>query len=107
VDLRRGRHGHAGFPNEFNALSRDRRCEEAARKLNREEGLPFLKYPNKEIPVYIPVMLRQTATWRCVSGASGHLIDVVGREGGIRSDPNVTLTSRALAKLADVEMAVL
>ena len=45
--------------NEFNVYeSADARFEAAARKLNLEEGLyRFLKYPNKEITVYIPVML--------------------------------------------------
>src|SRR5579859_8242245 len=45
--------------NEFNVYeSADARFEAAARKLGLEEGLyRFLKYPNKEITVYIPVIL--------------------------------------------------
>ena len=44
---------------EFNVYeSADARFEAAARKLGLEEGVyRFLKYPNKEITVYIPVVL--------------------------------------------------
>ena len=44
---------------EFNIYeSAEARFEAAARKLGLEEGVyRFLQYPNKEITVYIPVML--------------------------------------------------
>jgi len=66
--------------NEFNVYeSADARFEAAARKLNLEEGLyRFLKYPNKEITVYIPVMLI-TATWRCLSAIASIIRSCAGR----------------------------
>jgi glutamate dehydrogenase (NAD(P)+) len=95
--------------NEFNVYeSADARFEAAARKLNLEEGLyRFLKYPNKEITVYIPVMLD-----------SGHLEVFIGYrvhhsivrgpcKGGIRYAPNVTLDEvRALASWMTWKCAV-
>ncbi|MGH9591484.1 MAG: Glu/Leu/Phe/Val family dehydrogenase, partial [Bryobacteraceae bacterium] len=90
--------GTAG--NEFNVYeSADARFEVAATKLGLEEGLyRYMKYPNKEITVYIPVTLD-----------SGHLEVFIGYrvhhsivrgpcKGGIRFAPNVTLDEvRALA----------
>jgi len=86
--------------NELNVYeSAEARFEIAARKLGLEEGLyKYLKYPNKEITVYIPVAMD-----------SGHLEIFVGYrvhhsivrgpcKGGIRFAPDVTLNEvRALA----------
>ncbi len=46
-------------PDEFNVYqSAEARFETAAQKLGLDDGLyRFLKYPNKEITVYIPVTL--------------------------------------------------
>jgi len=86
--------------NELNVYeSAEARFEIAARKLGLEEGLyKYLKYPNKEITVYIPVAMD-----------SGHLEVFIGYrvhhsivrgpcKGGIRFAPDVTLDEvRALA----------
>ncbi len=86
--------------NELNVYeSAEARFEIAARKLGLEEGLyKYLKYPNKEITVYIPVAMD-----------SGHLEIFIGYrvhhsivrgpcKGGIRFAPDVTLNEvRALA----------
>ncbi len=86
--------------NELNVYeSADARFEVAAKKLGLEEGLyKYLKYPNKEITVYIPVAMD-----------SGHLEIFIGYrvhhsivrgpcKGGIRFAPDVTLNEvRALA----------
>ena len=79
--------------------SAEARFEVAAKKLGLEEGVyRFMRYPNKEITVYIPVMLD-----------SGHLEVFIGYrvhhsivrgpcKGGIRFAPDVTLDEvRALA----------
>jgi glutamate dehydrogenase (NAD(P)+) len=79
--------------------SAEARFEIAAQKLNLEEGVyRFLKYPTREVTVYIPALLD-----------SGHLEVFIGYrvlhsdvrgpgKGGIRFDPNVTLDEvRALA----------
>ncbi len=95
--------------NEFNIYeSAEARFETAARKLNLNDGLyRFLKYPNKEITVYIPVMLD-----------SGHLDVFIGYrvhhsivrgpgKGGIRFSPEVTLDEvRALASWMTWKCAV-
>src|ERR1700728_2363383 len=86
--------------NEFNVYeSAEARFETAARKLNLEEGLyRYLKYPSREITVYVPV-----------TRDDGHLEVFIGYrvlhsavrgpgKGGIRFAPNVTLDEvRALA----------
>jgi len=86
--------------NELNVFeSAEARFEIAARKLELEDGLyRYLKYPNKEITVYVPVALD-----------NGHLEVFIGYrvlhsavrgpgKGGIRFAPNVTLDEvRALA----------
>ena len=86
--------------NELNVYeSADARFEVAARRLGLEEGLyKYLKYPSKEITIYIPVGMD-----------NGHLEVFIGYrvlhstvrgpgKGGIRFDPNVTLDEiRALA----------
>ena len=86
--------------NELNVYeSAEARFEVAAKKLGLEEGLyKYMKYPNKEITVYIPVAMD-----------SGHLEVFIGYrvhhsivrgpcKGGIRFAPNVTLDEvRALA----------
>ena len=86
--------------NELNVFeSAEARFETAARKLQLEDGLyRYLKYPNKEITVYVPVALD-----------NGHLEVFIGYrvlhsavrgpgKGGIRFAPNVTLDEvRALA----------
>ena len=79
--------------------SAEARFEIASKKLGLEEGVyRFMRYPNKEITVYIPVMLD-----------SGHLEVFIGYrvhhsavrgpcKGGIRFAPDVTLDEvRALA----------
>ena len=62
--------------NEFNVYqSAEARFEAAARKLGLEQGLyRFLKFPNKEITVYIPVVLDN--------------IPFGGAKGGVICDPN-------------------
>ncbi len=86
--------------NELNVYeSAEARFEVAAKKLGLEEGLyKYMKYPNKEITVYIPVAMD-----------SGHLEVFIGYrvhhsivrgpcKGGIRFAPDVTLDEvRALA----------
>ena len=86
--------------NELNVYeSADARFEVAARRLGLEEGLyKYLKYPSKEITIYIPAGMD-----------NGHLEVFIGYrvlhstvrgpgKGGIRFDPNVTLDEiRALA----------
>ena len=86
--------------NELNVYeSAEARFEVAARRLGLEEGLyKYLKYPSKEITIYIPVGMD-----------NGHLEVFIGYrvlhstvrgpgKGGIRFDPNVTLDEiRALA----------
>jgi glutamate dehydrogenase (NAD(P)+) len=86
--------------NELNVYeSAEARFETAARKLELEDGLyRYLKYPNREITVYVPVALD-----------NGHLEVFIGYrvlhsavrgpgKGGIRFAPNVSLDEvRALA----------
>ena len=94
---------------EFNVYeSAEARFEVASKKLNLEEGVyRFMRYPNKEITVYIPVTLD-----------SGHLEVFIGYrvhhslvrgpcKGGIRFAPNVTLNEiRALASWMTWKCAV-
>ena len=94
---------------EFNVYeSAEARFEVAAKKLELEEGVyRFMRYPNKEITVYIPVTLD-----------SGHLEIFIGYrvhhsivrgpcKGGVRFAPNVTLDEvRALASWMTWKCAV-
>ena len=97
------------FRDEFNVYeSAEARFESAARKLGLEEGLyRFLKYPNKEITVYIPVTL-DTGHLEVFIGYRVHHSIVRGPgKGGIRYAPNVTLDEvRALASWMTWKCAV-
>jgi glutamate dehydrogenase (NAD(P)+) len=90
----------ATLPNEFNVYeSAEARFETAAKRLGLEEGLyRYMKYPNKEITVYIPVM-RDSGHLEVFIGYRVHHSIVRGPcKGGIRFAPNVTLDEvRALA----------
>ena len=95
--------------NEFNVYeSAEARFEVASKKLGLQEGVyRFLRCPNKEITLYIPVMLD-----------SGHLEVFIGYrvhhslvrgpcKGGVRFAPNVTLDEvRALASWMTWKCAV-
>ncbi len=87
-------------PNELNVYeSAEARFEAAADKLSLEEGLyKYLKYPNKEITVYIPVAL-DNGHFEVFVGYRVHHSIVRGPcKGGIRFAPDVTLDEiRALA----------
>jgi glutamate dehydrogenase (NAD(P)+) len=86
--------------NELNVYqSAEARFEAAARKLGLEEGLyRFLKYPNKEITVYIPVMLDNGHLEVFIGYRVHHSIVRGPGKGGIRFAPDVTLDEvRALA----------
>jgi glutamate dehydrogenase (NAD(P)+) len=75
------------------------RFEVAAKKLGLEDGLyRFMRYPNKEITVYIPAML-DSGRLEVFTGYRVHHSVVRGPgKGGIRFSPNVTLDEiRALA----------
>ena len=95
--------------NEFNVYeSADARFEAAARKLGLEEGLyRFLKYPNKEITVYIPVILDSGHLEVFIGYRVHHSIVRGPGKGGIRFAPNVTLDEvRALASWMTWKCAV-
>ena len=80
--------------------SAEARFEIAAQKLTLEEGLyRYLKYPSKEITVYIPMRARQRAIWKFSSAIASCIPTVRGPgKGGIRFAPDVTLDEvRALA----------
>src|ERR1700683_5179707 len=79
--------------------SAEARFETAAKKLELEDGLyRFLKYPNKEITVYIPVMLDSGHLEVFIGYRVHHSIVRGPGKGGIRYAPNVTLDEvRALA----------
>ncbi|HJY87600.1 MAG TPA: Glu/Leu/Phe/Val dehydrogenase, partial [Candidatus Acidoferrales bacterium] len=86
--------------NEFNVYeSAEARFEIAARKLGLEEGLyKYLKYPNKEITVYIPVAMDSGHLEIFVGYRVHHSIVRGPGKGGIRFAPDVTLDEvRALA----------
>jgi len=86
--------------NEFNVYeSAEARFEEAARRLGLEDGLyRYMKYPNKEITVYIPITL-DSGKLEVFTGYRVHHSIVRGPcKGGIRFDKNVSLDEvRALA----------
>jgi len=86
--------------NELNVYeSAEARFEAAALKLGLEEGLyKYLKYPNKEITVYIPVAMDSGHLEVFVGYRVQHSIVRGPGKGGIRFAPNVTLDEvRALA----------
>ena len=95
--------------NEFNVYeSADARFEAAARKLNLEEGLyRFLKYPDKEITLYIPVMMDNGHLEVFIGYRVHHSIVRGPGKGGIRFAPTVTLDEvRALASWMSWKCAV-
>src|ERR1700690_3444450 len=88
--------------------SAEARFEVAAQKLALEDGLyRYLKYPSKEITVYVPVA-RDTGKLEVFIGYRVLHSDVRGPgKGGIRFDPNVTLDEvRALASWMTWKCAV-
>ena len=94
---------------EFNVYrSAEARFETAARKLGLEEGLyRFLKYPTKEITVYIQVMLDSGHLEVFIGYRVHHSIVRGPGKGGIRFAPNVTLDEiRALASWMTWKCAV-
>ncbi|MFZ0819530.1 MAG: Glu/Leu/Phe/Val dehydrogenase [Candidatus Acidiferrales bacterium] len=87
-------------PNEFNIYeSAEARFEEAARRLGLEPDLyKYLRYPNKEITVYLPVTLDNGRLEVFVGYRVHHSIVRGPCKGGIRFDKNVSLDEvRALA----------
>ncbi len=92
--------GSALVTNELNVYEcAEARFEVAAKKLGLEEGLyRFLRYPNKEITVYIPVRM-DNGNLEVFTGYRVHHSLVRGPgKGGIRYSPHVTLDEvRALA----------
>jgi len=86
--------------NELNVYeSAEARFEVAAKKLGLEEGLyKYLKYPNKEITVYIPVAMDNGHLEVFIGYRVHHSIVRGPCKGGIRFAPDVTLDEvRALA----------
>ena len=79
--------------------SAEARFEIAARKLGLEEGVyRFMRYPNKEITVYIPVTLDNGRLEVFIGYRVHHSLVRGPCKGGIRFAPNVTLDEiRALA----------
>lgn len=86
--------------NELNVYeSAEARFEIAARKLDLEDGLyRYLKYPSKEITVYVPVALDSGRLEVFIGYRVLHSAVRGPGKGGIRFAPNVTLDEvRALA----------
>ena len=86
--------------NELNVYeSAEARFEVAARKLGLEEGLyKYLKHPNKEITLYIPVAMDNGHLEVFIGYRVHHSIVRGPCKGGIRFAPDVTLDEvRALA----------
>jgi glutamate dehydrogenase (NAD(P)+) len=86
--------------NEFNVYeAAEARFEVAAKRLSLEEGLyRYMKYPNKEITVYIPVTLDNGHMEVFIGYRVHHSIVRGPCKGGIRFAPNVTLDEvRALS----------
>jgi glutamate dehydrogenase (NAD(P)+) len=79
--------------------SAEARFESAARRLGLEEGLyRYMRYPNKEITVYIPITLDNGHLEVFIGYRVHHSIVRGPCKGGIRFAPNVTLDEvRALA----------
>jgi glutamate dehydrogenase (NAD(P)+) len=79
--------------------SAEARFEIAAKKLGLEDGVyRFMRYPNKEITVYIPAMLDSGRLEVFIGYRVHHSLVRGPCKGGIRFAPNVTLDEvRALA----------
>jgi glutamate dehydrogenase (NAD(P)+) len=79
--------------------SAEARCDISAKKLGLEEGVyRFMRYPNKEITVYIPVTLDNGRLEVFIGYRVHHSLVRGPCKGGIRFAPNVTLDEvRALA----------
>ena len=79
--------------------SAEARFEVAARKLGLEEGVyRFMRYPNKEITVYIPVTLDSGRLEVFIGYRVHHSLVRGPCKGGVRFAPTVTLDEiRALA----------
>jgi glutamate dehydrogenase (NAD(P)+) len=95
--------------NELNVYEcAEARFEVAARKLGLEDGLyRFLKYPNKEITVYIPVVMDDGRLEVFIGYRVHHSVIRGPGKGGIRFDKNVTLDEvRALASWMTWKCAV-
>ena len=99
----------ATVQNELNVYeSAEARFEVAARKLGLEEGLyRYLKYPNKEITVYIPVGMDNGSLEVFIGYRVHHSVVRGPGKGGIRFAPDVTLDEvRALASWMTWKCAV-
>jgi glutamate dehydrogenase (NAD(P)+) len=95
--------------NELNVYeSAEARFEVAAKKLGLEEGLyRYLKYPNKEITIYIPVTMDDGRLEIFVGYRVQHSLVRGPCKGGIRYSPQVTLDEvRALASWMTWKCAV-
>ena len=94
---------------EFNVYeSAENRFEVAAQKLGLPEGLHrYLRYPNKEITVYIPVGMDDGRLEVFIGYRVQHSVVRGPGKGGIRYAPNVTLDEvRALASWMTWKCAV-
>lgn len=95
--------------NELNVYeSAEARFEAAAKKLGLEDGLyRYLKYPNKEITVYIPVVMDDGHVEVFVGYRVQHSLVRGPCKGGIRYSPQVTIDEvRALASWMTWKCAV-
>jgi len=95
--------------NEFNVYeSAEARFESAARRIGLEDGLyRFMRYPNKEITVYIPVTMDNGRLEVFIGYRVQHSIVRGPCKGGIRFAPDVTLDEvRALASWMTWKCAV-
>jgi len=95
--------------NEFNVYeSAEARFESAARRIGLEDGLyRFMRYPNKEVTVYIPVTMDSGRLEVFTGYRVQHSIVRGPCKGGIRFAPDVTLDEvRALASWMTWKCAV-
>jgi glutamate dehydrogenase (NAD(P)+) len=95
--------------NEFNIYeSAEARFESAARRIGLEDGLyRFMRYPNKEITVYIPVIMDDGRLQVFIGYRVQHSKVRGPGKGGIRFSPDVTLDEvRALASWMTWKCAV-
>ena len=95
--------------NEFNIYeSAEARFESAARRIGLEDGLyRFMRYPNKEITVYIPVIMDDGRLQVFIGYRVQHSKVRGPGKGGIRFSPDVTLNEvRALASWMTWKCAV-
>jgi glutamate dehydrogenase (NAD(P)+) len=95
--------------NELNVYEcAEARFEAAAAKLGLEDGLyRYLKYPNKEITIYIPVTMDDGRMEVFIGYRVQHSLVRGPGKGGIRYSPNVTLDEvRALASWMTWKCAV-